>query len=87
MNFVFVLLLNVVRVYKYAILARVLVSWIQVNPHNRVVIFLYQLTEPVLRFFRRLLPRFGMIDLSPLIAFIALDFIQLGLIRLMMDLM
>jgi len=47
---------------------------------------LYQATEPVLRIFRGILPRMGMIDLSPLIAFFALDFAQIGLMSLMDDL-
>ena len=86
MEFVFFLSINIVRVYKFAILARVLLSWIHVKPGNRVVAFIHQLTEPVLGFFRRILPRFGMLDLSPLIAFIVLDFAQLALIKMLSDL-
>ncbi len=46
---------------------------------------LHQATEPVLRIFRRLIPPIGMIDLSPLAAFFALDFAQIGLMSLMND--
>lgn len=74
-------LLNVIRILKYAILARVLISWIQVNPHGRLVRLIYEITEPVLRIIRNILPRMGMIDLSPLVAFFALDFLQIALVN------
>lgn len=86
MDFAFVLAINVVRIYKFAILARVLISWVQPIPSGRISIMIYQATEPVLSIFRRLLPRMGMIDLSPLIAFLALDFAQMGLMNVMNDL-
>lgn len=85
MDFAFVLAINVVRIYKFAILARVLLSWIQPIPSGQLSMMIYQATEPVLRIFRRLLPRMGMIDLSPLIAFLALDFMQMGLMSLMAE--
>lgn len=79
MEFLITLAVNIVRVYKFAILARVLISWIQVNPHNRLVVMIYQITEPVLKIFRSILPNMGMLDLSPLLAFFALDFLQQAL--------
>lgn len=85
MDFVFVLLINVVRIYKFAIIARILMSWIQPNPRSGAAVFLYQATEPVLKIFRRFIPPIGMIDLSPLIAFFALDFAQIGLMSLMAE--
>lgn len=83
MDFVFVLLINVIRIYKYAIIARILMSWIQPRPQGAIGVTLHQATEPVLRVFRGILPRTGMIDLSPLIAFFVLDFAQVGLLSLM----
>lgn len=71
--------INIVRIYKFAILARVLISWMQVNNHNRIVVLIYQVTEPPLRFLRGILPRMGMLDLSPLLAFIALDLLQMAM--------
>ena len=86
MNFFFVLLINIVRIYKYALIARILLSWIQPYPQSRPAALLYQATDPVLRIFRGLIPPLGMFDLSPLIAFFALDFAQLGLMHLMSQL-
>jgi len=86
MEFALFFAINVVRIYKFAILARVLISWIKVDRSNKLVIFIYQSTEPVLGHVRRILPNLGMIDLSPLIAFFALDFLQMALMGVMADL-
>jgi len=86
MEFIVFLASNVVRVYKFIILARVLISWIKVDQSNSIVIFIHQSTEPLLGFVRRILPNFGMIDLSPLIAFFVLDFIQMALMGVMANL-
>ena len=83
MEFVSFFLINVIRVLKYAILARVLMSWIQPIPSGRIGLFLYSSTEPILRIFRSILPRTGMIDLSPIIAFFAFDLAEYGLIKLL----
>lgn len=83
MEFIIFFLLNVIRVLKYAILIRVLLSWVQSGYPGKFTIFIYEITEPVLRIFRRILPRMGMIDLSPIVAFFALDFAQLGIINLL----
>jgi len=80
MDFFTFFIIQVISIVKWAILIRILLSWVKVNRSNRIVIFIYQLTEPVLGIFRRILPRTGMIDLSPLLAFFALDFLQIFLL-------
>ena len=57
-------------VYSLILLARVLVSWFQVDPYSPLMQWLYRLTEPVLAPIRRLLPPAGAIDFSPVVAFI-----------------
>jgi YggT family protein len=67
-----------------ALLARVLLSWFQVGPNSPfypVITILYQVTEPILAPIRRLLPRFGMMDFSPIVAFILLSIGQRVLTR------
>ena len=86
MDFISILLINIVRIYKFTILARVLLSWTGASPHNSIVRFVIEVTEPVLRPIRNILPRMGMIDFSPLVAFFALDFLQLGLMSALADL-
>lgn len=83
MEFIISFIITVLDILKYAILVRVIMSWIQVNPHGRVARFVYEITEPLLKLVRKILPRTGMIDFSPLLAFFAIGFIQIGLLSLM----
>ncbi|MBU0577485.1 YggT family protein [Patescibacteria group bacterium] len=86
MEFLAFFLINVIRIIKYAILVRILMSWIQTNSHGQFYRTIYEITEPVLRIFRSILPRTGMIDFSPILAFFALDFLQIGIVSLFADL-
>ena len=54
------------------ILARVLLSWIDPGGRGQLASFLVQTTEPILAPVRRVLPRTGMFDLSPLIVILVL---------------
>lgn len=65
-----------------AILGRVIISWIGLSPDNPIVVVLYGITEPILGPIRRVLPSMGMIDLSPMVALIALMLIRHLLQRL-----
>jgi YggT family protein len=68
-------------VYVIVLIAYVLTSWIRLpyslQPVQR---FLYDVCDPYLRLWRRLLPRFGPIDLSPMVGIIAV-----GLIATLVD--
>ena len=64
------------QVLSLAILVRVLLSWFPVDPSNPIIRILYEITEPVLLPFRRVIPRIGMLDLSPLAALLVIQFIQ-----------
>jgi YggT family protein len=56
--------------YIIVLLARVLLSWVQVDPRNPIVNLIHQLTEPLLAPIRNLLPQSGGMDFSPMAAFI-----------------
>jgi YggT family protein len=64
--------------YSMMIIASALISWVSPDPRNPIVMFLRQVTEPVLAPVRRLLPpwKTGGLDLSPLIVLIAIQFIE-----------
>jgi len=81
MEFIAFFLINVVKILKYALLARILLSWIQPIGGGRFGQFLNDVTEPMLKIFRSFLPNMGMIDLSPLVAFFALDFVEIAIVR------
>ena len=68
-----------------ALIGRVLISWLNIGPSSPffpIVSVLYQITEPILAPIRRILPRFGMLDLSPMVAIVFVTFIQRLLIGL-----
>jgi len=58
-----------------AILIRALLSWVAPDPRNPIVQFLDAITEPILQPLRQIVPRIGMIDITPLVAIILLSFI------------
>lgn len=72
-------------IYVYVIIARALVSWVNPDPYNPIVRFLYNATEPVLYRIRRAVPYLGGIDLSPIIAILAIVFIKKFLIATLID--
>ena len=63
--------------YMWIIIARAIISWVNPDPYNPIVRFLYRVTEPVLRPVRRRLPTMQMgLDLSPMIVLLAIYFLK-----------
>lgn len=74
MSFVFSTMASLVQLYTFVLLARILMTWIpNLDPSNPIVQILIQVTEPVLEPARRLIPNIGMIDISPIVVFFALQ--------------
>jgi len=75
------------NIYLWLIIARALLSWVNPDPYNPIVRFLYNVTEPVLGYLRRRLPLvFGGLDLTPLLVLVAIIFLQRFLVATLMDL-
>ena len=73
--------------YFWIIIARAVLSWVNPDPFNPVVRFLYRVTEPVLRPIRRRMPMMGMgLDLSPMLVILAIYFLQAFLVESLRDL-
>jgi YggT family protein len=78
------LIVYVIDLYKWIVIAQVIMSWLVsfgvINTYNKIVAqigeVLYRLTEPALRPIRRLLPDFGGIDISPIVLLLLLWLIQ-----------
>lgn len=74
----------VLKIFEFALLARVLLSWLPISRGNKLVDFLYIITEPVLEPIRNMLNRsrllnnsmLSMIDFSPIVAFILCDVVR-----------
>jgi YggT family protein len=63
------------QLYSFVILARVLMSWVQVDPYSPLARTIFNLTEPVLQPIRNLLPPASGLDFSPIIAIILLQIV------------
>lgn len=63
--------------YMWVIIGRAVISWVNADPHNPIVRFLYEITEPLLGRIRRYLPvSMGGMDLSPVILIVVIMFLQ-----------
>ena len=87
MNFIINLLLFVdyiLTIYMFIVVAAALITWVQPNPYNPIVRFLFQVTEPVYSRIRRIIPtNFGGFDIAPIILIFAIVFIQrVGIVSL-----
>ncbi|MDI1267417.1 MAG: YggT family protein [bacterium] len=84
-------LIKIIELFRYLLLAYVIVSWLiafnVVNTRNQVVAaiadFLFRITEPVLGPIRRWLPNLGGLDISPIVLFFLLLLIELYLQKLL----
>ncbi|MFA6320766.1 MAG: YggT family protein [Candidatus Omnitrophota bacterium] len=66
----------------WLVIIRALISWVNPDPYNMIVQFLYKTTEPILAPFRRLVPSYSIgLDISPIFALIAIWFLRLFVIR------
>jgi YggT family protein len=74
------------QIYAWVIIARALISWVNPDPYNPIVQFLYKVTEPVLIPFRRLIPVYNIgIDLSPILAIFAIYFLKYFLVSILLQ--
>lgn len=67
--------------YIWLVIISAILTWIEPNPYNPIVRFIYSATQPVFDFVREHIPVvFGGIDLSPIIVILGLEFLQQYLI-------
>jgi YggT family protein len=72
--------------YSFAIIARVFIGWLRVDPYHPVIQFLYRITEPVLAPLRSRIPPVGMADISPMVALLVLWILERVVIMLLLGL-
>lgn len=82
MGIIFDLLLNLMELYTYALIVYILMSWFPNARDTGIGRFFTKICEPYLEPFRRFIPPIGMIDISPIVAILALNFAQQGLYQL-----
>jgi len=75
---------SVFSLLSFLIIIRVILSWIQISHYNRYVQIIFNVTEPILEPFRNITSSFNIgIDISPMLAIFALNFIRNFIIRLL----
>jgi YggT family protein len=82
MNIILDLILFLLNIYSWLLIGYILMSWIPNLRDTSFGQFLGMVVEPYLAPFRKIIPPIGMIDISPIVAIIALDFAQRGLVAL-----
>lgn len=68
-----------VKIYFFALLGMIILSWIAPGASNPAVYLMYQITEPVMAPFRSVLPAVGGLDFSPFLVFILINIVQIAL--------
>lgn len=72
--------------YMWVLIVRALLSWVNPDPYNPIVQFLYKVTEPVLHPVRRVIGGYRLgIDLSPLVVILVIVFLQRFLVATLRD--
>ena len=69
----------------WIIVIRALISWVNPDPYNQIVQFLYRVTEPILMPIRRILPAMGGFDLSSIVALVGIVFIRSFLVQTLIE--
>ncbi len=69
-------LVAILDLYTFILIARALFSWFNPDPRNKIIQFLYQITEPVLVPVRRVIPPIGGLDLSILVVLIIIQILR-----------
>ena len=70
-------------ILKLALVVRVISSWLPISPHSGWIRWSYALSEPILAPLRRIVPNFGGLDLTPILAYFLLNIVESLLFRLM----
>jgi YggT family protein len=77
----------ILSVIQWLVIIAAVISWVNPDPRNPIVQFLYRTTEPILRPFRKILPphRTGNIDLSPILVILLILFLKVFLSSMFMN--
>ncbi len=75
MGFLFDFIRVLCQVLTIAIVLRAILSWFSPGPTNTLTVILFRVTEPLLAPLRRILPRFGMLDFTLMIAIVLLQLV------------
>lgn len=66
----------ILKIYFFAMIVMIILSWVAPNASHPAALLVMQLVEPIMAPVRRVIPPLGMIDLSPIVVFIAINLID-----------
>ena len=72
-----------INIYSFLIIVRALMSWFPHRPHNALFNFIFDVTDPVINFAKKIIPPIGMFDVSVIVVILALDLLQSLLLQLL----
>jgi len=75
-------IVGILRIVAWLIIIRAIISWVSPDPSNPLVQLLIAFTDPFINPLRRVIPPLGMIDITPIIALLLIEFVRIFLIRL-----
>lgn len=85
---IYILISNIINIFTkiffFALILRIILSWIKISPYNPISRITYQITEPLLGKIRKYVKPFGMFDFSPMIAIISLQILEIIANRILM---
>ncbi|MBM7552836.1 YggT family protein [Thalassobacillus pellis] len=87
MDQIFYIVSRALEFYSYALIIYILMSWFPGARESAIGSFLAKICEPFLEPFRKIIPPLGMIDISPIVAILVLNFANMGLSQLYMMLL
>lgn len=85
MNAIGYILSMLLTLYIWIFIAKAILSWVSPDPRNPIVMFINNVTEPILWRVRAKMPRTGMFDLSLFVVVLILIFLQLAVAESLMD--
>ena len=85
---IYILISNIISIFTqlffFALIIRIILSWIKISPYNPISRITYQITEPVLGKIRQYVKPFGIFDFSPMIAIIGMQILEIIANRILM---
>ena len=75
-RFVFQIIGQILFLYEIAIIIVIALSWVNPDPYNPIVRALHSITDPVMDRVRGLIPPIGMLDLTPMVIILLIEFIR-----------
>jgi len=67
----------IIQIYYWSIIAAIILSWVAPGSYHPAVALVQQITEPVMRPFRKILPPMGGLDLSPILVFLVINVLKM----------